>query len=82
MGTPEFAVPAFQELINSTEHNVVAIFTQAPKAAGRGMKLTNSPVHKLAIYNNIPSYTPKTLRDEKTISRGYTLYRLGPRKSY
>ncbi len=67
MGTPEFAVPAFQELINSTEHNVVAIFTQAPKAAGRGMKLTNSPVHKLAISNNIPSYTPKTLRDEKTI---------------
>lgn len=67
MGTPDFAVPAFQELINSTEHNVVAVFTQAPKAKGRGMKLANSPVYNLAIDNNIPIYTPKTLRKEQAM---------------
>ena len=66
MGTPEFAVPTLQELINSTKHDVVAIFTQTPKAAGRGMKLTGSPVYKLAISSNIPVYIPKTLKDEKT----------------
>jgi methionyl-tRNA formyltransferase len=67
MGTPDFSVPAFQELINSTEHNIVALFTQAPKAKGRGMKLTNSPVHNLAIENDIPVYVPKTLRNEEAL---------------
>ena len=67
MGTPDFAVPAFRELINSTEHNIVALFTQVPKAKGRGMKLTNSPVHNLAIENDIPVHTPKTLRKEEAV---------------
>ena len=67
MGTPDFAVPAFRELITSTEHNVVALFTQAPKAKGRGMKLTNSPIHNLAIEHDIPVFTPKTLKNEKSI---------------
>ena len=67
MGTPDFAVPAFRELINSTEHNIVALFTQVPKAKGRGMKLTNSPVHNLAIENDIPVHTPKTLRNEVAV---------------
>jgi methionyl-tRNA formyltransferase len=67
MGTPDFSVPAFQELINSTEHNIVALFTQAPKAKGRGMKLINSPVHNLAIENDIPVYAPKTLRNEEAL---------------
>ena len=67
MGTPDFAVPAFQELVNSTEHNVVAVFTQVPKAKGRGMKLTNSPVHNLAIDNKIPVHTLKTLRNEQAM---------------
>lgn len=67
MGTPDFSVPAFQELINSTEHNIVALFTQAPKAKGRGMKLTNSPVHNLAIENGISVYVPKTLRNEEAL---------------
>ena len=65
MGTPEFAIPALSQLIDSTNHNVVAVFTQAPKAKGRGMKTTNSPVHVLAASNNIPVYTPKTLRDQE-----------------
>lgn len=66
MGTPDFAVPALQNLIDST-HNVVAVFTAAPKPKGRGMKMTNSPIHELAINNNIPVYNPATLRNEKAI---------------
>ena len=67
MGTPDFAVPALQDLINSTLHNVVAVFTATPKPKGRGMKLTNSPIHELANKNNIPVYNPTTLRNEKAI---------------
>jgi methionyl-tRNA formyltransferase len=60
MGTPDFAVPALQALYK--EHEVVAVYTQAPKASGRGHLLTLSPVHQTANQLNIKVYTPKTLR--------------------
>ena len=60
MGSPEFSLPTLKTLIQ--EHEVVAVFTQAPKPAGRGQKETLSPVHVLANQLNIPVYTPKTLR--------------------
>jgi len=63
MGTPEFAIPVLSSLIDSKEHQVVAVFTQAPKAQGRGMKIMISPVHDLALFYNIPVYVPTTLRD-------------------
>lgn len=63
MGTPEFAIPALSSLINSKEHKVVAVFTQTPKAKGRGMKIMKYPVHNLALFHDIPVYTPKTLKD-------------------
>lgn len=62
MGTPEFAVPTLEAL--QKKHQVVAVYTQAPKPAGRGHKQTFSPIHELAIKLNIPVYTPKTLRNE------------------
>lgn len=64
MGTPDFAMPSLNELIDS-ENEVVAVFTQAPKPKGRGMKLTKSPIHNLAEDNGIKVYTPKTLRSEE-----------------
>ena len=67
MGTPEFAIPALQNLILSSDNRVKAVFTRAPKAQGRGMRLTNSPVHDLAISHNIEVYTPKTLKNEEAI---------------
>ncbi len=67
MGTPGFAIPALKSLISSSDHRVKAVFTRAPKAQGRGMKLTNSPVHDLAILHNIEVYTPKTLKNEEAI---------------
>ena len=67
MGTPDFAVPALQNLISSKEHKVVAVFSQAPKAKGRGMKIIESPIHQLAASNHIPVHTPKTLRKTEAL---------------
>jgi methionyl-tRNA formyltransferase len=67
MGTPDFALPALQKLVDSKDHNVAAVFTQRPKAKGRGMKLSNSPVHDLADSHNIPVHTPKTLRNNEAL---------------
>ncbi len=61
MGTPEFALPALEALC-LTEHQVIAVYTQAPKPAGRGHAETLSPVHKLANKLGLPVFTPKTLR--------------------
>lgn len=60
MGSPEFAVPSLQALIDS-RHEVIAVFTQPPRPAGRGQKLRNTPVHDLAKQNDISVFTPKFL---------------------
>jgi len=62
-GTPEFSVAPLQALLDS-EHNVIAVYTQPDRPAGRGRKLTASPVKNLALQHNIPVYQPQTLRDE------------------
>jgi methionyl-tRNA formyltransferase len=62
MGTPDFAVPAFENVINSDTHKIVSAFTTIPKAKGRGLKESLSPIHKLALERNIPVFTPTTLR--------------------
>jgi methionyl-tRNA formyltransferase len=67
MGTPHFATSALQALINS-HHKVVGVFTQRPKAQGRGLKEVKSPVHQLALDHQIKIYTPKTLRSEEITS--------------
>ncbi len=61
-GTPEFAVPALAALIN-TEHQLVAVYTQPDRPAGRGRKLTASPVKQLALQHDIPVEQPVSLRD-------------------
>ena len=62
-GTPEFSVAPLQALIDSG-HKVIAVYTQPDRPAGRGRKLTASPVKNLALEHNIPVYQPETLRDE------------------
>lgn len=61
MGTPAFAVPALTALIASS-HEVIAVYCQPPRPAGRGMKLTPSPVQQLAEKNDIPVFTPASLK--------------------
>ena len=61
MGTPSFAVPTLTALIESP-HEVVAVYAQPPRPAGRGMKLTPSPVQLLAENHAIPIFTPTSLK--------------------
>ena len=56
-GTPEFAASALAALIN-TNHEIVAVYTQPDRKAGRGQKLTASAVKQLALQHNIPVYQP------------------------
>lgn len=61
MGTPDFAIPTLQSLIDS-EHEVAAVFTQPDKPKGRGMKLTAPPVKELAQKNGIEVFQPQSLK--------------------
>ncbi len=63
MGTPDFSVPALQSLHDSC-HEIVAVYTQPPRPAGRGKKEQKSAVHKLAVGLGLPVLTPKTFKDE------------------
>lgn len=60
-GTPEFAAEHLKALLDSP-HNVIAVYTQPDRPAGRGQKLMPSPVKKLALQHNIPVMQPPTLR--------------------
>jgi methionyl-tRNA formyltransferase len=62
MGTPDFAVPTFTEIV-AAGHEIVAVYTRAPKPAGRGQAERKSPVHLAAEGFGIPVRTPKTLRN-------------------
>lgn len=62
-GTPDFSVPPLQALIDS-EHQVVAVYTQPDRPAGRGRKLTPSPVKQLANSYDIPVFQPPSLKGE------------------
>jgi methionyl-tRNA formyltransferase len=61
MGTPEFAVPTLTEIVSSG-HEVVAVYTRAPKPAGRGQAERKSPVHEAAERFGIPVFTPRSLK--------------------
>ena len=61
MGTPEFSVPSLAEIV-AAGHEVVAVYSQPPRPAGRGMAETKSPVHKFAEASGITVHTPKSLR--------------------
>lgn len=63
MGTPEFAVPALNALLACKDFEVVCVYSKEPQIAGRGHKLQNSPIHELALKNNLKIITPKTLRN-------------------
>lgn len=61
MGTPEFAVPSLEILVQS-KFNVVAVITAPDKPQGRGQKLTASPVKECAVKHNIPVLQPNNLK--------------------
>lgn len=63
MGTPDFAVPCLESIINAG-HTVSAVFTQPDKPKGRGYTLTPPPVKVCALSHNIDVYQPTTLKDK------------------
>jgi len=63
LGTPEFAVPSLQILLEN-RMNVVAVVTAPDKPQGRGQKIQFSPVKELALRNNIPVLQPTNLKSE------------------
>ena len=63
-GTPPFAAVALEALLQSS-HQIVAVYTQPDRPAGRGLKLTPSAVKTLALQHQLPLYQPKTLKDEQ-----------------
>jgi methionyl-tRNA formyltransferase len=64
MGTPDFAVPSLVELA-ARGHDIAAVYTRAPKPAGRGMEIQVTPVEREATRLSIPVFTPKSLRDSE-----------------
>jgi len=63
-GTPEFAASHLKALLGSV-HQVVAVYTQPDRPAGRGRKLSASPVKKLAEASGIPVLQPPSLKNEQ-----------------
>jgi len=67
-GTPEFAAVHLQALVNS-EHNVVAVYTQPDRPAGRGKKLQPSPVKKVALEHELPVYQPLNFKQAEDVEQ-------------
>ncbi|WP_110666412.1 methionyl-tRNA formyltransferase [Salinicola halophilus] len=67
-GTPDFAAESLAALLAS-RHRVVGVYTQPDRPAGRGRKLTPSPVKRLALEHGLPVEQPETLKDEDARAR-------------
>ncbi|WP_319530650.1 methionyl-tRNA formyltransferase [uncultured Cohaesibacter sp.] len=61
MGTPDFSVPTLMEIVGQG-HEVVAVYSQPPRPAGRGMEERKSPVHEAAERLGLPVFTPTSLK--------------------
>lgn len=75
MGTPDFAVPALQAL-HAAGHEIVVVYTQPPRPAGRGKKERPSPVHVAAQELGIAVRTPLSLRRDTAEHDHFTALRL------
>lgn len=74
MGTPEFAIPSLQKILESN-HQVIAAVSTPDKERGRGRHITYSPVKEFALKNKIEVYNPVSLKDPEFLS---TLRELKP----
>jgi methionyl-tRNA formyltransferase len=70
MGTPDFSVPALTEIV-AAGHDVLAVYTQPARPAGRGMAARKSPVHHFAEEAGIPVLTPRSLRSANVQNQFY-----------
>nr|WP_290221542.1 methionyl-tRNA formyltransferase [Trichocoleus desertorum] len=69
-GTPQFAVPSLEKLLNHPEFEVVAVVSQPDKRRGRGNQLTASPVKTVALAHQIPVWQPQRIKkDSETLEQ-------------
>jgi len=68
MGTPDFAVPTLIEIVGHG-YEVATVYTRAPKPAGRGMELQESPVGREARRFALPILTPTSLRTHEALAQ-------------
>ena len=68
MGTPDFAVPCLQALIDGG-HEILGVYTQPDKPKGRGYQMSFSPVKELAMEHQLPVFQPKTFKDEEVVAQ-------------
>ncbi|MCJ8283515.1 MAG: methionyl-tRNA formyltransferase, partial [Rivularia sp. ALOHA_DT_140] len=66
-GTPQFAVPTLEQLLNHSEIEVLAVVTQPDKVRGRGKKVTPSPVKSFAMSHNLPVWQPQRIKKDEAI---------------
>jgi methionyl-tRNA formyltransferase len=67
MGTPEFAIPCLEALIE--KYNVVLVVSQPDRPSGRGRKVKPTPIKKVAIANNIEVYQPENINSEDSLNK-------------
>ena len=69
-GTPQFAVPTLQKLLDAPQFNIIGVVTQPDKRRGRGKQLIPSAVKKVALNHDIPIWQPKRIKkDQDTLSQ-------------
>ncbi|MBN3909766.1 MAG: methionyl-tRNA formyltransferase [Nostoc sp. NMS1] len=69
-GTPQFAVPTLEKLLNHSEFDVLAVVTQPDKRRERGNKLTPTPVKAIATAHNLPVWQPERVKkDTETLAK-------------
>ena len=68
MGSPDFAIPTL-EALHGAGHEIVAVYSQPPRPAGRGKKPRRTPVHALAEELGIPVFTPRSLKSPEEQER-------------
>jgi methionyl-tRNA formyltransferase len=71
MGTPDFAVPALK-VLHQAGHDIVAVYCQPPRPAGRGQALRPCPVHQEAERLGLQVRTPARLRKDEAAQAGFT----------
>lgn len=68
MGSPDFALPSLRRLI-ADGHQIVGVYTQPDREAGRGRVLTAPPVKQLALEQGLPVFQPSSLRREEALDQ-------------
>lgn len=74
MGTPQFAVPILQSLIQNPDYNVEAVVTQPDRRTGRKHNLTMSPVKKVAVENEIAVFQPEKISGSEEMAQLIALH--------